>query len=143
MRPYLLLPLLAVIGLAVFKFTRPDRSQLLAFTECPYGGLPRVTVSDNVAPEDSMPVRMHEAVHAAQCAELGPTRYRLRNLTAEGRLSLEAPAYCAGARARLSQRMDSALVRERLKDDIKAAFRDRADSLVMDALRSACPELAR
>ena len=143
MRSYLLLPLVAVIGLTVYRFTRPDRSERLAFTECPFGGQPRVTVSENVAPADSMAVRLHEEVHAAQCRELGPTRYRLRNLTEQGRLSLEAPAYCAGARGRLSQGMDSAIVRERLGDDIRSAFEGPTDSLVRDELRGACPELAR
>ena len=31
--------------------------------------------------DDSPPVLAHENVHARQCAELGPLRYRLRNLT--------------------------------------------------------------
>jgi len=70
-------------------------------------------------------------------------QHRLRNLTTQGRLSLEAPAYCVGARGRLSQGMDSAIVRERLGDDIRSAFEGRADSLVRDELRRACPELAR
>ncbi len=141
MRPWLLAALGGAIVLALVALLRPQRAELQAYTECPFRGPARVTMSANVFPEDTMPVRMHEEVHAAQCRDLGPVRYRLRNLSTRGRLSLEAPAYCAGARGRLVQRTDSARVRERLKDDSEAAFSGLADSVVADALRRACPEL--
>jgi len=103
-----------------------------------------VTVLPGVAPEDTFPVRMHEEAHAAQCDSLGPWRYRMKNLTSRGRLSLEAPGYCAGAAARLRQGQDSTRVRDRLRDDAIAAFHGRLDSaVVLEALRSACPALVR
>jgi hypothetical protein len=115
----------------------------LAWTECPFFGEPRVTISSTVSPADSLPVRRHEEVHAAQCRELGALRYRARNLTVRGRLSLEAPGYCAGARARLAQGEDSARVRERLHDDAAAAFvGDIGADTVRAALRSACAGVA-
>ena len=96
-----------------------------------------------LAPEDTQPVRMHEDVHAEQCASLGWTRMRLRNLTAGGRLSLETPAYCAGARARLRRGDDYAITRERLFDDANGMFAGTIDSSrVNEALRNACPEIA-
>lgn len=118
--------------------------EALAYTECPFRGDARVTVTSRVAPEDTFPVRVHEELHARQCRELGPFRYRLRNLTSRRKLSLEAPAYCAGARARLAQRLDSSLVRERMLDDATAAFKDLADSAsVHAALRASCRDIAR
>jgi hypothetical protein len=87
---------------------------------------------------------MHEETHAHQCRTLGAWRYRWRNLTGTGRLSLEAPAYCAGARARLTQRETPALVRERVIDDAESAFKDVVPAeRVREALRLSCPELFR
>ncbi|MGH7679546.1 MAG: hypothetical protein ACRENU_13830 [Gemmatimonadaceae bacterium] len=116
----------------------------LAYTECPLRGPARIRILPGVAPEDSFPVRMHEETHAAQCESLGTWRYRGRNFTARGKLSLEAPGYCAGARARLEQGMDPARVRERLHDDAIAAFSGSLDSTeVLSALRLTCPGIAR
>lgn len=142
-RPWLLAALIGTILVSLLRLMRAQAAEPLAYTDCPFRGPARVRVTAHVAPEDTMPVRMHEEVHAAQCRDLGPVRYRLRNLTTRGRLSLEAPAYCAGARARLAQRMDSALVRERLADDAEAAFSDRASpAALLEALRRTCPEIA-
>ena len=117
--------------------------EALAYTECPFKGEPRVALSSAVAAEDTQPVRVHEEVHASQCRRLGPFRYRLENLTTRGKLALEAPAYCAGAKTRLALRVDSAVVRERLIDDATAAFKGSADpTAVRAALRVACPEIA-
>ena len=118
-------------------------AQVLATTECPFRGAPRVVVSPDVAPEDTLAVRIHEEIHAAQCRELGPVRYRLRNLLASGKLGLEAPAYCAAAAARLRGGLDTVRVRERLRDDMVAALSDVADSTaVYAALCRSCPSIA-
>lgn len=142
--PFVLVALLVAIGWAVPKMRARAKlpADALAFTECPWFSGARVTVSPSVSPEDVVPVRDHENVHAAQCRDLGPVRYRVRNLRASGRLSLEAPAYCAGARARLMQGTDAARVRERVVDDATAAFHDDLDSTtVLAALGNSCPEV--
>jgi len=51
--------------------------------------------SDDLSPGDRAAVRVHEAVHADQCRELGAVEYARTYLDAEGRLGLEAEAYCA------------------------------------------------
>jgi hypothetical protein len=135
--------LVAVMGVSRLIFGSPRVSNTLAYTECPFRGPARVRVLGGVAPEDTFPVRRHEEVHLRQCESLGPWAYRFRNLTARGRLTLEAPGYCAGAEARLLQGMDTALVRERLHDDAIAAFSTSLDSSeVLAALRSGCPTVA-
>lgn len=137
------------LALAVIAFVRlalrpPASGDALATTECPFRGDPRVTVAPRVAAADTMPVRAHEEVHARQCRELGPWRYRMRNLTSAGRLELEAPAYCAGARARLAQGETLERVRERLLDDAEAAFAGRLPAeRVRESLRQACADLFR
>lgn len=142
--PLVLVAAIAAIGWAFPKVLARAEvpADALAFTECPWFGDARVTVSPTVFAEDAVPVRRHEDVHATQCRELGPLRYRLRNLRTSGRLALEAPAYCAGARARLVQGMDAARVRERVIDDATAAFHDEFDSTaIAAALRRSCPEV--
>ena len=133
--------LLAILVLA--RRTTP-RGSPLAFTECSWDGPVVVMVVSRIAPEDTAPVRAHEQTHADQCDDLGFVLYRLRNLSVEGRLSLEAPGYCAGARERLRRGDDTAVTRERMFDDAAAMFAGQADSArVGAALRAACPELAR
>lgn len=112
-------------------FPAEQYAEALAYTECPFRGKPRVTVTSLVAPDDTFPVRLHEEVHATQCRQLGPLRYRLRNLTSRGKLALEAPAYCAGARARISRGMNAAAVRERVVDDATAAFKGAMNPLLV------------
>ena len=126
-------------GVATYRrMTRP--TQVLATTTCPLRGEPRVVIAPDVAPEDSMPVRVHEEVHAAQCRTLGALRYWMRNLSASGKLGLEAPAYCAAAVARIRVGMDSARVVSRLRDDVVEAMSGVADSTtVIAAMRLACP----
>lgn len=137
---------LAVILVIVFVYRLigvQRHGESLAYTECPFRGEPRVTLSSAVAAQDTQPVRVHEEMHASQCRQLGPLRYRLENLTTRGKLALEAPAYCAGARTRLALRVDSAVVRERLFDDATAAFHGSADpTTVRAALRLSCPDIA-
>lgn len=90
-----------------------------------------------------MPTRVHEDVHAAQCRELGPIKYRLRNLTTAGRLAAEAPAFCAAAVARLLVDPDSGYVSNRLRDDAVEGLSEVADSAtIMRSLMASCPGLA-
>ena len=118
------------------------RAEALAYTDCPWRGPARVTITANVTRADSLPVLAHERVHAAQCRSLGPLRYRLRNLRARGRMSLEAPAYCAGATERVRLGQDRRYVSERLRDDALAAFAGTLDSAeVLGMLRAACAPL--
>jgi hypothetical protein len=135
--------LVAVMGVNRLIFASPRTSNALAYTECPFRGSARVHVLAGVASEDTFPVRRHEEMHVRQCESLGPWAYRWRNLTARGRLTLEAPGYCAGAEARLQQGMDTTRVRERLHDDAVATFSGSLDSsLVLAALRAICPTVA-
>jgi hypothetical protein len=130
------------VGLAV-QVTRPHYGEALGSTTCPFFGDARVTLMAGIAPEDTLPVRKHEEVHAAQCRERGPFGYRFTNVTPHGKLAFEAPAYCAGARARLAQGGDTTIVRERLIDDVTAAFQGAVKPAeVRAALRSACSEIA-
>ena len=123
-------------------FLADTRAEALAYTECPWRSPARVTITSRVMPEDSLPVLAHEQVHAAQCDSLGPLRYRWTNLTSRGRMSLEAPAYCAGARERLRLGLRHDRVRERLLDDATSAFHGKlAPSTIQAALAAACPEI--
>ena len=146
-RTLVLLSIAAALAIyAVYRLFLAPQSTMnaLAYTECGFSGAPRVVLLPGVAPEDSFPVRMHETMHAGQCRALGPWRYHWRNLSGRGRLTLEAPAYCAGARARIQQGQDPARVRERLIDDATASFAGIVEAApVQQALSEACPELVR
>ena len=135
---------LALLLLVALKLMRPEqRGSALAYTSCGFAGPSLVMDLSRIPAEDTLPVREHEEVHANQCNDLGFVRMRFRNLTARGRLSLEAPAYCQGARARLKRGDDYAVTRERLFDDANAMFAGALDSSrVNAALRLSCPELA-
>jgi hypothetical protein len=116
---------------------------VLATTSCPLRGEPKIVIAPGVDAEDSLPVRVHEEVHAAQCRKLGPLKYWMSNFTARGKLSLEAPAYCAAAEARIRAGMDSARVASRLRDDIVEAMSDVADSAsAVAALAASCGAIA-
>src|SRR5687768_10301731 len=104
----LLCLLVAALTWLIFLRLSTPQVQPLAWTSCTLGGPVRMMDLRMLAAEDTQPVRMHEDVHARQCDTLGWARMRLRNLTAGGRLSLEAPAYCEGARARLRRGDDYA-----------------------------------
>jgi hypothetical protein len=85
-------------------------------------------------------VSAHEGVHAQQCRELGPIRYRIRNLTSK--LALEAPAYCAGATVRIALGLSRVEAKMRLLDDAVEALRRTADSAkIVSALEQACPAI--
>ena len=84
-------------------------------------------------------MRVHEEVHEAQCRRLGPVRYRITNLTGSGKLSLEVPAYCAAAVARIRSGWTRRAALERLRDDIHAAMSGVVDSSrIASAIRSGC-----
>lgn len=143
--PLLLVALAVAVGWYIPKmlFLADTRAEALAYTECPWRSPARVTITDRVMPDDSLPVLAHERVHASQCETLGPLRYRARNLTAKGRMSLEAPAYCAGARERIRLGLSRRRVWERLVDDAESAFAGRLDrETVVAFLRAACPEVS-
>jgi hypothetical protein len=139
---YVIIGLLAT--LLANLLTRDDEplGQPLAYTHCTLSG-PVLSLDGGALPaEDTLPVRVHEEVHVQQCNDLGWTKMRWKNLTAGGRLELEAPGYCAGARARLRRGDNYAVTRERLFDDANAMFAGALDSArVNAALRAACPEL--
>lgn len=97
----------------------------------------------DIQPWDTLATRVHEEAHAEQCRQLGPVRYRLRSLTAAGKLSVEAPAYCAAAVARLRVDPDSQYVSDRLHTDMIEGMSDITDSVaVKAALMQSCPALA-
>jgi hypothetical protein len=132
-----------LIGVAIWGTTDARRkalrqTEILATTTCPFRGQPVTRVAPGLSFDERAHVTAHETVHIQQCLELGPVRYRLKNLTSK--LSLEAPAYCAGAVARLGIGMDSAEVKSRLVDDAVEALRGIADSSsVVTALQAVCP----
>lgn len=118
-------------------------ARTIASTTCPFFGPPVVEMVSDMQPFDTMPARAHEDVHAAQCRELGPIRYRLRNLTAAGRLRAEAPAFCAAAVARLRVDPDTAYANDRLHTDMIEGLSHVADSVaIKQSLMVACPEIA-
>ena len=137
------LALLAVVlALVLLARSSAPRGQALAYTSCTLRGPRLVMDVSRIAAEDTLPVRLHEEVHVAQCRDMGWAGMRWKNLTAAGRLTLEAPGYCAGARARLRRGDDYRITRERLFDDANAMFAGTLDSSrVNSALRAACPEL--
>lgn len=125
-------------GIATYRRVTRETT-VLATTTCPFRGEPRIIIAPDVEPEDSMPVRVHEEIHAAQCRQLGAVKYWMSNLTSAGKLRLEAPAYCAAAEARIRVGMDSARVASRLRDDVIEAMSAVADSsTVLAALRRTC-----
>jgi hypothetical protein len=124
-------------------FLRANRqTEILAVTECPLRGEPHTTVSAGLTPMELSHVNAHEGVHILQCKQLGPIKFRIYNLVS--RLSMEIPAYCAGASAYLSMGLDSAGVKGRLVDDAVEALRRTADSAeVISALEETCPVVMR
>jgi hypothetical protein len=132
-----------VFAATALVFRAKPAADALAYTECPFFDDPLIVTSPTVDSADRIPVRVHEGIHADQCRSLGPVRYRWKNLTSGGRLSLEAPAYCAAAVSRLTRGDPQARVRERLLDDARAAFAGALDSAAVDAaLTHACPSIA-
>ena len=98
---------------------------------------------NDIAPWDTLATRVHEEKHAEQCRVLGPVKYRLRSLTSAGKLSVETPAYCAAAVARLTVDPDSQYASDRLHTDMIEGMSDLVDSLAIKAaLLKECPAIA-
>ena len=115
----------------------------VAWTTCPFVGPPVITMVSDIAPWDTLATRVHEEKHAEQCRVLGPVKYRLRALTSAGKLSAEAPAYCAAAIARLTVDPDSQYASDRLHTDMIEGMSDLADSsAIKAALLKECPAIA-
>ena len=128
----------AVWGFFANRENARRESEVLAITTCPFIGEPVTRVSPDLATNELAHVTAHEGVHAQQCRDLGPVKYRIRNLTSK--LSLEAPAYCAGAAIRIATGQSPVDVKMRLIDDAVEALRSTADSAkIVRALEDACP----
>lgn len=145
-RPILLvlLAIAVVYGSVVTwrRVTRPGR--WVGYTDCSWRGKPRVVVRSGLRPIDSLAVAAHESVHAAECEELGPIRYRWRTLFASSNLALETPAYCAGARVRARLNGDTAFVRMTIPIDMIAAMGDVIDSAtIVRSIAKSCPEFVQ
>lgn len=118
-------------------------ARVVAYTTCPFSGPPVVVIRTDIPPWDTLVTRVHEEKHAEQCRLLGPVKYRLRSLTSAGKLSVEAPAYCAAAVARLTVDPDSQYVNDRLHTDMIEGMSDLADSAAIKAaLTKECPAIA-
>jgi hypothetical protein len=146
-RRTLLLAVLLLVSVwgAHSAWARSNRAaRTVAWVTCPFRGDPEVVIrSELIAVWDTLPARRHEEVHAAQCRELGPVKYRLRNFSASGKLELEAPAYCASAVARLTFDPDSQYASDRVHTDMIEGMSDVADSnAVKEALMRHCPSIA-
>ncbi|MEO5569236.1 MAG: hypothetical protein ABIR92_12135 [Gemmatimonadaceae bacterium] len=101
-----------------------------------------MTIRPGLARVESIATVAHESVHVEECRALGPVRYRWNTMFAASNLALEAPAYCAAARVRLTQGWSLNTVRMTVLDDMLAAMADGVDSTaIRAALRSKCPEL--
>jgi hypothetical protein len=138
----LLLGVVASYGALVWRDRASRQARWVGITECGWTGHPRVIVRSGL--RDSAAVDAHERVHAEQCKTLGPFRYRWRNLSGSGKLALEVPAYCAGARARARTARDTAFVRSTMTADLLVALADVVDSTtILRAVTATCPEFAR
>ena len=116
--------------------------QWVGVTHCSWIGKPVVELRSGLNAIDSVAASAHESVHVAECARLGPVRYRWNTLFASSNLNLETPAYCAGERTRIRSPRDSSYARQAVIDNMLSAMADRVDSAtIVAALRRECPEL--
>jgi len=102
--------------------------------------------SDDLSPGDRAAVRVHEAVHADQCRELGAVEYARTYLDAEGRLGLEAEAYCAEVAVLGLRGEDPVRVVDRTVETLFTEYRhdpDRGDSLRTRGRHPGVARLAR
>lgn len=144
-KPVYLIALVAVAawGARSAWVTAHRAARNVAWTTCPFVGAPVVKMVNDIPWYDTLVTRVHEEKHAEQCRQLGPVRYRLRSLTSAGKLSVETPAFCAAAVARLTVDPDSEYVSDRLHTDMIEGLSDIADSnTIKEALRSTCPQIA-
>ena len=115
----------------------------VAWTTCPFFGPPVVVMVKDIPWYDTLVTRVHEEKHAEQCRQMGPVRYRLNSFTSAGKLSVEAPAFCAAALARLTVDPDSQYANDRLHTDMIEGLIDIADSVAIKAaLLKECPTVA-
>ena len=115
----------------------------VAWTTCPFFGPPVVKMVNDIPWYDTLVTRVHEEKHAEQCRQMGPVQYRLHSFTSAGKLSVETPAFCAAAAARLTVDPDSQYVNDRLHTDMIEGLIDVADSTaIKSALRKECPTIA-
>ena len=142
-RPILLLLLGVVVvygSVATWRRAHRPGGRWVGYTECAWFGAPRITVRGGLRPIDSLAVVAHESVHVAECAQLGPLRYRWQTMFAASNLALETPAYCAGGRVR-ARSGDTAFVRATIGDDMLSAMADVIDSAeVVRSIAAECPE---
>ena len=85
---------LTVLIPAVF-FLLPLSPRADAVTLCLPGIGPLQQFREDLEGEQEEVVYLHESVHAEQCRMLGAARYASRYGTPQGRLDLEAQAFCA------------------------------------------------
>jgi hypothetical protein len=143
--PWLLAALLAVLAWGgKVTWDRAHRAaRNVAWTTCPFFGDPVVRMVSDIPFYDTLVTRVHEEKHAEQCRQMGPIRYRMRSLTSAGKLSVETPAFCAAAVARLTVDADSQYVSDRLHTDMIEGLADILDSTTIKAaLMRECPAIA-
>jgi hypothetical protein len=145
-RPVFVIALVAIgaWGGRVAWVRQTSAARVFAYTTCPlFGGPPNVVMKNDIPFYDTLVTRVHEEVHAAQCREMGPIKYRLNSLTDAGKMKVETPAYCAAAIARLLVDADSEYVSDRVHTDMIEGMREYADSeTVKSALMKECPAIA-
>jgi hypothetical protein len=91
-----LLILLVLLGAAIGATRRPGELTYGSTVCIPFlGPLVMLPVGDLNPLSEEVALR-HEHAHARQAQQMGCLRFHLASLTAEGRLALEAPAFCAG-----------------------------------------------
>jgi hypothetical protein len=144
----ILLVLLAVTvvygSVATWRRLNRPPGRWVGYTNCAWRGKSRVVVRSGLRSIDSLAVAAHESVHAAECEELGPIRYRWRTLFASSNLALETPAYCAGARVRARLNGDTAFLRMTIPIDMIAAMGDVIDSAtIVRSIAKSCPEFVQ
>ena len=130
-------------SVAIWRRANREPGRWVGYTDCAWLGKPRIVVRGGLRKIDSLAVVAHESVHAVECEQLGPLRYRWRTLFASSNLALETPAYCAGARVRAALSGDTAFVRATIPIDMIAAMGDVIDSVtIVRELARECPAFA-
>jgi hypothetical protein len=124
------------------RMNRPP-GRWVGYIECAWRGKPRIVVRQGLSQMESVAVHAHEAVHAAQCEQLGPLRYRWRTVFAASNLALETPAYCEGARVRARISGDTTFDRNTIPTNMLSAMGDVLDTAtILRSLEATCPEFA-
>lgn len=90
-------------------------------------------------------IKAHEDEHASDCRRRGALLHYAELARAPGRLRAEARANCAEARQQMALGRSAYHEFERLIDDLRYGypwFNTLPDSVLRDAVRSACPDIA-